>query len=194
MPYLGLVGQVEVLPLARSEKPCARAWAWLAGYQRGYSETRVKVTTHTGETPTRSVVATDTIMSASCCTATTSTWAPSRGRGWPTRACRGGVLSREFDVDDDARAPLTGSHRLHPSVGLEFSVPLRHWLRWRAVGSSSSTPVRAQSLFEDEGELELEVRELGERGVRLRACPASWAWRATSGARSGTRCASATRR
>ena len=51
MPYLGVTGSLEVLPLARTEKPW-RGLGLAVGYQQGYSETRVKVTTATGEPPT----------------------------------------------------------------------------------------------------------------------------------------------
>ncbi|HEX8701126.1 MAG TPA: hypothetical protein VF815_19935 [Myxococcaceae bacterium] len=162
VPYLGVVGNLELLPLARLDNRFVRGVGLGVGYQRGYSETRVKVTTPTGETPTRTVVATDTTMTAMLLyryyfnMGTDSR--PRLGYG----GLKGGVMSRAFDVDEDARAPLTGSHRLHPSVGLEFSIPLRRWLRVEGGGQFFLNPRAGQSLFEDEGVLELEVRELGE--------------------------------
>jgi hypothetical protein len=71
------------------------------------------------------------------------------------------MLSRAFEVDPQARAPLTGSHRLHPAVGLEFSVPLRHWLRFEGGGQFFISPKAGKSLSADKGALELEVRDLG---------------------------------
>lgn len=160
VPYLGLVGQVEVLPLARSEKPW-RGLGLLAGYQRGYSETRVKVTTDTGETPTRSVVATDSVMTAMLLYRYYFNLGTESRPRLAYAGFRGGMLSREFEVDQDARAPLTGSHRLHPAVGLDFSVPLRHWLKVEGGGQFFIGPKAGTSLTADEGELELEVRDLG---------------------------------
>ncbi|HYI00793.1 hypothetical protein [Hyalangium sp.] len=160
VPYLGLVGQVEVLPLARTEKPW-RGVGLLVGYQRGYSETRVKVTTQTGETPTRSVVATDSVLTAMLLYRYYFNLGTDSRPRLGYAGFRGGLLSREFEVDQQARAPLTGSHRLHPAAGLEFSVPLRHWLRVEGGGQFFIGPKAGTSLTADQGELELEVRDLG---------------------------------
>ncbi len=160
VPYLGLMASLEVLPLARSEKPW-RGVGLVASYQRGYSETRVKVTTETGETPTRSVVATDTSFAGMLLYRYYfNVGTQSRPRlGYA--GVRGGMLSRSLDVDPEARAPLTGSHRLHPAAGLEASFPLRHWLRIEAGGQFFIGPKAGTSLTADEGALELEVRDLG---------------------------------
>jgi hypothetical protein len=160
VPYLGLVGQIEVLPLARSEKPW-RGVGLLAGYQRGYSETRVKVTTQTGETPTRSVIATDSVITAMLLYRYYFNLGTESRPRLGYAGFRGGMLSRAFEVDQQARAPLTGSHRLHPAAGLEASIPLRHWLRVEAGGQFFIGPKAGKSLTADEGELELEVRDLG---------------------------------
>jgi hypothetical protein len=162
VPYLGLSGQLEVLPLARLNNRFIRGLGVAATYQGGYSETRVKVTTETGETPTRTVVATDMQLSAMLLYRYYFNMGTDSRPRLGYAGLRGGVLSREFDVDEDARAPLTGSHRLHPSAGLEFSIPLRRWLRIEGGGQLYLGPRAGQSLFEDEGALELEVRELGE--------------------------------
>jgi hypothetical protein len=71
------------------------------------------------------------------------------------------MLSRAFDVDPQARAPLTGSHRLHPAAGLDFSVPLRQWLRVEGSGQYFISPKAGKSLTADQGALELVVRALG---------------------------------
>ncbi len=162
-PYLGLVGELEVLPLARMDNLYLRGLGVVVGYQQGYSETRVKVTTETGETPTRSVVATDTRMLAMLLYRYyINVGTQSRPR-LAYGGLRGGLLSRAFDVDEEARAPLTGSHRLHPAVGLEFSYPLRRWLRIEGGGQFFLNPRAGESLTKDQGALELEVRELGEQ-------------------------------
>jgi hypothetical protein len=133
----------------------------LVGYQRGYSETRVKVTTGTGETPTRSVVATDSVLTAMLLYRYYLNMGTESRPRLAYAGFRGGLRSREFAVDAQARAPLTGSHRLHPSAGLEFSVPLRHWLRVEGGGQFFISPEPGQSLTADQGVLELEVRDLG---------------------------------
>jgi hypothetical protein len=160
VPYLGLTGQIEVLPLARSQKPW-RGVGLLVGYQRGYSETRVKVTTQTGETPTRSVVATDSVFTGMLLYRYYFNMGTESRPKLGYAGFRGGMLSREFEVDAQARAPLTGSHRLHPAAGLEFSVPLQHWLRVEGGGQFFVSPKAGQSLAADQGALELEVRDLG---------------------------------
>ncbi len=160
VPYLGLTGQIEVLPLAHSQKPW-RGVGLLVGYQRGYSETRVKVTTQTGETPTRSVIATDSVITAMLLYRYYFNLGTESRPRLGYAGFRGGMLSREFGVDQQARAPLTGSHRLHPSAGLEVSVPLRHWLRVEGGGQFFIGPRAGQSLLADQGALELEVRDLG---------------------------------
>lgn len=160
VPYLGLMAQLEVLPLARSEK-LYRGLGLVAGYHRGYSETRVKVTTETGETPTRSVVATDTSFSGMLLYRYYFNMGTQSQPRLGYAGVRGGMLSRAFDVDPEARAPLTGSHRLHPAAGLEFSVPLRRWLRIEGGGQFFISPKAGKSLTADEGALELEVRDLG---------------------------------
>jgi hypothetical protein len=163
VPYLGLTGQLEVLPLARVGNTFVRGIGLSVGYQQGYSETRVKVTTPTGETPTRTVVATDTQMSAMLLYRYYFNMGTESQPRLGYLGLRGGMSSREFDVDEDARAPLTGSHRLYPSVGLEGAVALRRWLRLEAGGQFFLNPRGGQSLLEDKGALELEVRELGEQ-------------------------------
>jgi hypothetical protein len=160
VPYLGLMAQIEVLPLSRAQK-YLRGLGVLASYQRGYSETRVKVTTQTGETPTRSVVATDSVITAMLLYRYYLNMGTEARPRLAYAGFRGGMMSREFEVDQQARAPLTGSHRLHPAAGLEFSVPLRHWLRVEAGGQFFISPKTGQSLTADEGALELEVRDLG---------------------------------
>jgi hypothetical protein len=160
LPYLGLVGQLELLPLARMQSPL-RGLGLVAGYHRGYSETRVKVTTPTGETPTRTVVATDSTLKALLLYRYYFNMGTDSRPRLGYAGVRGGLLGREFNVDAKARAPLTGSHRLHPATGLEFSLALRNWLRIEGGGQFFIGPKAGTSLTADQGALELEVRDLG---------------------------------
>jgi hypothetical protein len=121
----------------------------------------VKVTTQTGETPTRSVIATDSVLTAMLLYRYYFNMGTESRPRLGYAGFRGGMLSREFEVDQQARAPLTGSHRLHPAAGLEASFPLRHWLRVEAGGQFFIGPKAGTSLTADQGELELEVRDLG---------------------------------
>jgi outer membrane biosynthesis protein TonB len=160
VPYLAVAGQLEVLPLALSERPW-RGLGVVVGYQRGYSETRVKVTTQTGETPTRSVVATDSVLTGMLLYRYYFNLGTQSRPRLAYAGFKGGMLGRAFEVDPQARAPLTGSHRVHPAVGLEFSVPLRHWLAVEGGGQYFIGPKAGKSLTADQGALELEVRDLG---------------------------------
>ncbi|MDC0707854.1 hypothetical protein POL68_05175 [Stigmatella sp. ncwal1] len=160
-PYLGLTGQLELLPLARSEK-WVRGLGLQLGASRGYSETQVTITTSTGETPQRTVVATDTVLSALLMYRYTFSLLADPQLQLGYVGLRGGMQSRVFDVDEQARVPLTGSHRLYPTAGLEVSLPIKPWLRVEAGGLFFISPKAGQGLLSDEGERELEVRDLGE--------------------------------
>lgn len=155
VPYLGLMGQLELQPLARTGKPW-RGLGLLASYQQGYSETRVKVTTDTGETPTRSVLATDSVITGMLMYRYFFNLGTEASPRFAYVGVRGGMLSRAFEVDADAAAPLTGSHRLYPAAGLEFSVPLKSWLKVEGAGQYFIGPQPGKSLTADKGELELE--------------------------------------
>ncbi len=111
VPYLGVGLEVELLPLARSES-LVRGLGLVVGLQRGYSETSVQITSPSGETPSREVVATDTTLSA------LAMYRYYFGRGGGETpllgyaGLRGGVIGRAFDVDESSASPLAGSVRL----------------------------------------------------------------------------------
>ncbi|WP_245768409.1 hypothetical protein [Stigmatella aurantiaca] len=159
-PYLGLSGQLELMPLARSAS-WVRGWGLQLGASRGYSETQVTITTSTGETPERTVVATDTVLSAQLLYRYSFSLLADPRLQLAYVGVRGGGMSRVFDVDEQARVPLTGSHRLFPTAGLEVSIPLKPWLRAEAGGLFFLSPKAGQGILSDEDERELEVRDFG---------------------------------
>jgi hypothetical protein len=159
-PYLGLSGQLELMPLARSAS-WVRGWGLQLGASRGYSETQVTITTSTGETPERTVVATDTVLSALLLYRYSFSLLKDPQLQPAYVGVRGGAMSRVFDVDEQARVPLTGSHRLFPTAGLEVSLPLKPWLRAEAGGLFFLSPKVGQGILSDEDERELEVRDFG---------------------------------
>jgi len=160
VPYLGVGLEVELLPLARSDS-LLRGLGLVVGAQRGYSETSVQITSPSGETPSREVVATDTTLMA------LAMYRYYFGRGGGDTpllgyaGLRGGVIGRAFDVDENAAAALAGTHRLYPVVGLEVSVPLAKAVRIEGAGHVYFSPKPGQWI-EDESDLDLEVRDLGE--------------------------------
>lgn len=159
-PYLGLSGQLELMPLARAAS-WVRGWGLQLGASRGYSETQVTITTSTGETPERTVVATDTVLSAQLLYRYSFSLLADPRLQLGYVGVRGGAMSRVFDVDEQARVPLTGSHRLFPTAGLEVSIPLKPWLRAEAGGLFFLSPKAGQGILSDEDERELEVRDFG---------------------------------
>ena len=70
-------------------------------------------------------------------------------------------MGRAFDVDESAASPLAGTHRVYPVVGLEVSVPLARAVRIEGAGHVFINPKPGQWI-EDESDLDLEVRDLGE--------------------------------
>lgn len=159
VPYLGVGLEVELLPLARSDS-FLRGLGLVVGVQRGYSETSVQITSPSGETPSREVVATDTTLSA------LAMYRYYFGRGGGERpllgyaGLRGGIIGRAFDVDESAASPLAGTHRLYPVVGLEVSVPLVRAVRIEGAGHFYFNPTPGQWI-QDESDLDLELRDLG---------------------------------
>jgi hypothetical protein len=160
VPYLGVGLDVEFLPLARMDNRFLRGLGLSLGVQRGYSETTVQLTTPSGETPSRQVVATDTSVSA----LGLYRYYFELGKSRPLlgyAGLRGGFMGRAFDVDESAQSPLAGTHRLHPVVGLEVSVPLAKAVRIEGAGHVFFKPVPGKWV-QDETDLDLEVRDFGE--------------------------------
>ncbi len=161
VPYLGVGAEVEVLPLARGENRHLRGLGLALGFQRGTSETTVQISSPSGQTPSREVVATDTAFSALALYR--YHFGMVRG-GTPLLAhvgVRAGVLGRAFDVREEAQTALAGTHRLSPVVGLEVSVPVARPVRVEAAGHVFLAPAPGQWLGEPDN-LQLEVEDFGE--------------------------------
>lgn len=125
VPYAGFLLHLEAFPLAIfTDNKYASGLMLQGSFSLGFSLTRVKVTSPSGETPEKDVVSTD--------------------RGWhaqlgyhfpfvfgsdsnPLVAYIGptvGVASRVFEIDAQAMVPLPGSFRVFPQFGVEAGVPL----------------------------------------------------------------------
>jgi hypothetical protein len=162
VPYLGVGVEAEVLPLARGENRYLRGLGLALGFQRGTSETTVRLSTPSGSTPEREVVATDTAFSA------LALYRYHFGlvrRGTPLLGhvgLRAGLMGRAFDVRDDAQTALAGTHRLSPVVGLEVAVPVARWMRLEGAGHLLLSPPPGEWLGGEQDELDLEVRDFGE--------------------------------
>jgi hypothetical protein len=122
VPYLGVSAELELLPLARRES-ALRGLGAVLGYRRGFASTDVTLLGDAGQSVTREVTATDSVLTAQ------AMYRYYFGLGGARRllgyaGLRAGLLTRAFDVDESSGVPLEGTHRLFPAVGLEVSVPL----------------------------------------------------------------------
>ncbi|WP_255207816.1 hypothetical protein [Myxococcus sp. AM009] len=144
VPYLGIAAELELLPLAHSES-LLRGLGLSLGYRRGYSSTNVTLVGDAGQSTTREVVATDSVLTAQ------ALYRYSFGAGESNAppgyaGLRAGLLTRAFDVDESANSPLAGTHRLFPAVGLEVSVPLLRWVRLEGAGQFFLSPKPGKGL------------------------------------------------
>ncbi|MCP3100347.1 hypothetical protein LZ198_15875 [Myxococcus sp. K15C18031901] len=159
VPYLGISAELELLPLARSTS-AVRGLGAVLGYRRGYASTNVTLYNEVGQGGTHEVVATDSVLTAQ------AMYRYYFGRG-DSRASlgyagvRAGLLTRSFDVDESAESPLSGTHRLFPSAGLEVSVPLMRWVRLEGAGQIFISPKPGTGFSDEGGELKLEVSDYG---------------------------------
>ncbi|XXF75049.1 hypothetical protein P2318_18430 [Myxococcaceae bacterium GXIMD 01537] len=161
VPYLGVGLEVELLPLARHDS-LWRGLGLVVGVQRGYSETTVQLSTPSGETPERDVVATDTTLTALAMYRYYFGLGKDRSPMLGYVGLRGGLMGRAFDVDEMARNPIAGTHRLYPAVGLEVSVPLARPVRIEGAGHVFFGPNPGEWFSDDDDELDQEVRDFGE--------------------------------
>ena len=162
VPYGGVAVQAELFPLAHLGSPFLRGLGLALAYQRGFASTQVTVSTTTGSTPTREVYATDTSYGAWLA------WRYFFGLGgksaplWGHAGLRLGASGREFDVAETVEAPLPVVHRLHPTVGLDISVPLMRAVRIEGGGELFLLATPGRSLLgAGNGSLVAEVRDYG---------------------------------
>lgn len=159
VPYLGVSAELELLPLARGTS-AVRGLGLVLGYQRGYSSTNVTLVGEAGQSVTREVVATDSVLTAQ------ALYRYFFGRDASRQllgyaGLRAGLLTRSFDVDESAESPLKGTHRLFPAVGLEVSVPLLRAVRLEGAGQVFIGPKPGQGFSDEGGALDLEVSDYG---------------------------------
>lgn len=157
VPYLGFGLEAELLPLAHQDS-LVRGLGVVLGARWGFSNTTVKISTPSGETPDTKVSATDTSLTALAM----YRYYFERSHGETPLlgyvGVRGGVMGRAFAVDESA---LRGTHRLAPVVGLEVSVPLLRPLRVEGAGHLFIQP-KPGHWVNDTSDLDLEVRDFGE--------------------------------
>jgi hypothetical protein len=159
VPYLGVSAELELLPLARKQS-AVRGLGAVLGYRRGYSSTNVTLVGDAGQSVTREVVATDSVLTAQ------ALYRYYFGLGEARQllgyaGLRAGLLTRAFDVDESAESPLTGTHRMFPAVGLEVSVPLLRSVRLEGAGQVFIDPKPGEGFDDEGGALGLEVSDYG---------------------------------
>ncbi|QSQ25648.1 hypothetical protein JY651_12260 [Pyxidicoccus parkwayensis] len=161
VPYLGISVELELLPLARKES-AVRGLGAVLGYRRGFSSTNVTLVGDAGQSVTREVSATDSVLTAQAMYRYFFGMGESRQLlGYA--GLRAGLLTRSFDVDESAENPLKGTHRLFPAVGLEFSVPLLRAVRLEGAGQVFINPKPGEGFDDEGGALGQEVSDYGTK-------------------------------
>ena len=125
VPYAGFMLHAEVFPLVIFTDNKYAAGLMLQGsFSLGFSLTKVRVTSPSGETPEKDVVSTD------------RGWSAQLGYHFPFvfgsdsnplvayLGPRIGVASRVFEIDAKAQVPLPGSYRVFPQFGIDGAIPL----------------------------------------------------------------------
>ncbi|CAM4185870.1 hypothetical protein G4177_13920 [Corallococcus sp. ZKHCc1 1396] len=159
-PYLGLALELEVLPLARSDSSALRGLGLQLGAQRGYSSSDVTLTGDGGQTPVREVSATDTAFTAQALYRFYFRFGTTRPQQGYVGA-RAGLQTRAFDVEEAVDNPLTGTHRVFPSVAVDLSVPLFSSVRLDASGGLLLSPKPGRSPEADGGRRAQEISDFG---------------------------------
>ncbi len=127
-PYWGFQVAGELFPLAGMRTSFLRGLGVVGNYSRGFSHTVVKVETISGETPQRDVISIDEGYQVMATYRYYFSFGSTPLIGFA--GLRGGLLSRNFDVDPSAGAPLLGSHRSFPAIGLDAAIPLASFIRF----------------------------------------------------------------
>ena len=151
VPYVGFALAVEFFPLAKAEN-LTKGLGLLAGYDRGFSQTNVSVqTSSTTDVTRRQVYSSDQGISL------LATYRYFFGLGEKSdplvayAGLRGGYMSRTFEVDQNAAAPLPGSHRHYATVGVEALYPFTKFLKLDASGGYFLGPKPSASEINDYG-------------------------------------------
>jgi hypothetical protein len=142
VPYMGFALAGEFFPFAESSS-LVNGLGLLVGYERGFSLTNV--VTSAGA-PSRQVYATDQGISALATFRLFFTLGhrePLLGHG----GIHLGFGTRRFDVE----APLPGSHRNYPVIGLDVSIPVWKFFRVEGSGNYFLSPKPSSSEITDHG-------------------------------------------
>ncbi len=151
VPYVGFSLSVEVFPFAKADS-FLRGFGLLGNYDRGFSQTNVRVQTSASPDVTqRQVYSSDQGISALASYryffAVDAKAEPLVGYG----GLRAGFMARTFDVDQNAAAPLPGSHRRYATIGVEALYPVKKFLKFGASGNYFIGPKPSTSEINDYG-------------------------------------------
>ncbi len=149
VPYVGFSLAAELFPFAESAS-LLRGLGLLAGYERGFSLTNVRVITSAGDSSDRRVYAADQAITALVAFRYFFSIGFSEKLSGHA-GVRGGFGTRRFDVDSNAQAPLPGSHRNYPVIGVEGSAPLWRFLRVEGSANYFISPKPIASEVADYG-------------------------------------------
>jgi hypothetical protein len=149
VPYMGFSLAADFFPFAASQN-LLRGIGVLAGYERGFSLTNVSVQTPAGNAGVQQVYAADQALTALA----SFRYFFALGHEELLTGYAGahaGLGARRFDVDSNPQAPLPGSRRTYPVVGLDASVPVFKFLRFDASGDFFVRPTPSSSEVSDYG-------------------------------------------
>ncbi|QRN93318.1 hypothetical protein JRI60_29465 [Archangium violaceum] len=162
VPYVGIVAEAEVFPLAHWPSLLRGVGLTLA-YQRSFAKTTVQVSTPVGSTPEREVFATDTTYGAMLAYRYFFDLGTTGTPLWGYAGIRLGALGREFDAENSVESPLPVVHRFYPAVGVDVSVPLMSAVRIQGAGQLFLRPNPGRALGgEEDGSRLAEVLDYGE--------------------------------
>ena len=132
VPYAGFMLGVELFPLVPTGNNFLAGIMLQGHFALGFSLTKVRVTSPTGETPEKDVVSTDRGWSAEIGYRLPIFFLPDNsklnkyiGPVGLSFCPRFGVASRVFEIDPKAMVPLPGSFRVFPQVGFDAVVGIR---------------------------------------------------------------------
>ncbi len=125
VPYAGFMLNLELFPLVPFiDSKYASGLMFTGHFSLGFSLTKVRVTSPTGETPEKDVVSTDRGWSAQIGYRFPIVFGSDSSPLAAYIGPRFGVASRVFEIDAKAMVPLPGSYRVFPQVGVDAAVPL----------------------------------------------------------------------
>ncbi len=125
VPYAGFMLHAELFPLAIfTDNKYACGLMLQGSFSLGFSLTKVRVTSPSGETPEKDVVSTDRGWSAQLGYRFSFVFGSDSDPFVAYLGPRVGIASRVFEIDAKAQVPLPGTYRVFPQAGIDVAVPL----------------------------------------------------------------------